>query len=1003
MKKVVPILILSLSVVFAKSFVFESQNPAVNKVFVKTDYSHFTFGGGGPDSFGYRWIDSDTTAPNAPTFNWIDISAVGTQVTGLGDDNVVGPFPIGFNFPYYWYKVSSFYVGSNGYIAFGDRTLAASPFNDDAPPNPNRPNNMVAPLLSDLDFSVGEPRCYYWTNATNDTCIITYQNVRWWNVATSCCSLQIILSKPDSSITFQYKRIIGQPWGGWSTQYNATGIENLIGNDGLRYLWGTTPAGNELHDNLAVKFYPPAYTTYQAFDISIYNALSENSGGVHLLVNTPHTLWANVFNSGNQPLTACSVFCRVLNEANEVVFADTVEIASMSPGDIDSVAFQPDWTPTVIGVYRSIFKAKINNDIYHGNDSVVVETRVVDYPTELAFDDGEVDARYNWQGWGGGYGMKFTPPVYPCRITGAKAHLSINGTNPITCTIYVFKDDGPNGSPGTILARRNITVNSTTPKWYYLTMDQTITEGSFYVGVISSDSAEPSYSMDSDAPISGQTWEYTGVWAPYRDYTTEDVMMRALIGYEPLENDVSVEELVAPTTMVTPGASITPRALIRNWGTANQPNIPVYMKIDSCGTNVYTGYGSIALNSGDEDYVDFSPAWTAGPAYNGYDITVYTALAGDQNPSNDTIYGLTSSFVITRNYYANFRGVTPTIDGNVGEYEWADALRYDVSDVNGYGTGIPHRPGSAYMWVKHDSTTVYFAVTMPYAAEANNGDQLGLYIDENRNGQWQTDSSEGNYWIVNYETGGVDSVIYRALLPTSPLTTWRYGYVSDAQVSCNLTNGYMHFECAIPKGTARQYLNCNPVRDTMRFWMFALDRPDDIYYGWWPQDVQPGSWYQPMAYGILFLRDKYYDVGITEILEPTGTIYTGTAVTPKVIVKNYGLATPTFPVILTITEQKQFLAETVYISLDLAQEDTVEFSSFMPSPGLYQVEAKVAMTGDANASNNLRTTSFEVTTAPPGQWTQKEPIETAVTNAIKDGGALVGVGTDLYAFVGTKT
>ena len=56
-------------------------------------------GSGGPDSYGYTWKDSDE--PDGPVYSWIDITTTGTLVTGLGDDNIVGPFTMDTDHPFY--------------------------------------------------------------------------------------------------------------------------------------------------------------------------------------------------------------------------------------------------------------------------------------------------------------------------------------------------------------------------------------------------------------------------------------------------------------------------------------------------------------------------------------------------------------------------------------------------------------------------------------------------------------------------------------------------------------------------------------------------------------------------------------------------------------------------------------------------------------------------------------------------------------------------------------
>jgi hypothetical protein len=501
--------------------------------------SPLTFGGGGPDTFGYTWLDSDTTAPGAPVFNWIPIRGLGTRITGLADDNVVGPFPIGFEFPYYWYTVNSFYVGSNGYISFGDNFLAASPFKP--VPHPSRPNNVLAPLMSDLDFSVGNASCWYWTNANADTLIVEYDSVRFWSTGGNN-TFQIILSRPDSTITFQYLDQQGQPYNGWTTDStNSIGIENVTGSIGLRYLFMGTPSYNMPHAGLAVKFIPPESSSYQVHDVGIYEALSENSGGIFVYNGDTLTPWAKVKNTGNQPEAGFPVYGWIKNQAGTIIYADTLLAGSLNPGEIDSMVFTPNWIPSSNGLFTFTAKTSLTGDMYPDNDQAVVEMRVVTYPAELQYENlTTTTLLYSWNG-PGGYGNRFVPPRYPCQVTGMKIYTS--ATPATSIFVGVFDDNGVGGGPGDTLT--SATLNVTTANWYTVnfTTPAVITEGAFFVGAISAVPNRPSFGMDTTKPISRQGWEYTTSWAPSRHANIHDICIRALVSTAP-----GIEEELTPAS-----------------------------------------------------------------------------------------------------------------------------------------------------------------------------------------------------------------------------------------------------------------------------------------------------------------------------------------------------------------------------------------------------------------------------------------------------------------------
>lgn len=195
-------------------------------------------GSGGPDSFGYSWIDSDE--PGGPVFNWIDISFTATAtVGGLTDDNFAGPFPIGFSFNYYGTPYTQFYVGSNGFIGFGPPTDYGS--NSNAPlPNTATPNNFLPFCWDDLDPQGGI--VYYKTGGGR--LVVQFKNYGEFGGA-GRINAEVIL-RSDGSITYQYLNFLN----GFDALSSSVGIENGDGSDGLGIVFNS----DYLHNNLAVLF-----------------------------------------------------------------------------------------------------------------------------------------------------------------------------------------------------------------------------------------------------------------------------------------------------------------------------------------------------------------------------------------------------------------------------------------------------------------------------------------------------------------------------------------------------------------------------------------------------------------------------------------------------------------------------------------------------------------------------------------------------------------------------
>ncbi len=109
---------------------------------------------GGPDAFGYYWVDSNG---DSATFAWIELAGdpaavhlPGSAFTPSLDDGVTQPIAIGFDFPYYGVPQDSLRIGTNGTIQF---TTASNVFGNTCTLPATALGAAILPFWDDLHLA----------------------------------------------------------------------------------------------------------------------------------------------------------------------------------------------------------------------------------------------------------------------------------------------------------------------------------------------------------------------------------------------------------------------------------------------------------------------------------------------------------------------------------------------------------------------------------------------------------------------------------------------------------------------------------------------------------------------------------------------------------------------------------------------------------------------------------------------------------------------------------
>ncbi|MCK4643547.1 VCBS repeat-containing protein, partial [bacterium] len=204
--------------------------------FTVTDISYDSHLPNEIDNFGYTYIDSDQAG--GPVYDWIDITAIGTEITGVTNESIHGQYALGFDFTFYGNTFDQIYVSDNGYISFTDTVSGRL---NESIPSVSAPRNMIAPLWHDL--KVYPKSEYYWWSNGSDTFVISWIGV-YENDWRGPYDFQVIL-KNTGEIKFQYG-ILAQ----LNNRYTV-GIQNGDGSIGLKVALDEV----YLHNEMAIEIF----------------------------------------------------------------------------------------------------------------------------------------------------------------------------------------------------------------------------------------------------------------------------------------------------------------------------------------------------------------------------------------------------------------------------------------------------------------------------------------------------------------------------------------------------------------------------------------------------------------------------------------------------------------------------------------------------------------------------------------------------------------------------
>jgi hypothetical protein len=191
---------------------------------------------GGPDAFGYTWMDS--AEPDGPVYNWVELSGIGTALNFTSDDQSLS-VTLPWTFSFYGTNYTTMSVSSNGNAHFSADTVD---YGNRGIPNGRLPNAMMAVFWDDLSPQRAGSHVWTYNDVANARFVIQYDSVQRFSGG-GLYTFELIMYQ-NGRIVYQYQSMVAP------LDQATVGIENANGTDGLQVVNNAAYITN----NLAIEF-----------------------------------------------------------------------------------------------------------------------------------------------------------------------------------------------------------------------------------------------------------------------------------------------------------------------------------------------------------------------------------------------------------------------------------------------------------------------------------------------------------------------------------------------------------------------------------------------------------------------------------------------------------------------------------------------------------------------------------------------------------------------------